>query len=394
MNQLQAILEAFELSQKSGETAFLATVVNTQGSTYRQPGARMLITPTRMVGAISGGCLEQDICEQLQQRSHGDQSIQDEPFVITYDTTDDEEIVWGLGLGCNGVVQVLIQRLDVNRDRRLMTFWQACLHSQKPGVLATVFNVEGTVDVEIGARFMLYPDGRVNTDIKALNFGEAIACDAEAAKNTQQSTVHRYQGSSGNAAVLIEVIQPPIHLVIFGAGYDAIPVAQFAKALGWQVTVVDCRANAATKERFTMADEVILTRPEKLQKQGLIHPCSVAVVMTHHYLDDLEILRFVLSSNARYLGVLGSKHRTERLLQDIGKDNAINPAAQLQNLHSPIGIDIGADTPEEIAIAIIAEIKAVLANRNGGLLRNRTESIHSRHEVKTTQIKQYHPLHR
>ncbi len=294
--------------------------------------------------------------------------------------------------GCHGVVQILIQRLDMNRDRGLITFWQECLCSQQLGVLATIFRVEGAAKVEIGARFMLYPDGRVNTDIKALDLREAIAFDAEVAKNTQQSTVQHYQWSSGNATVLLEVIQPPIHLVIFGAGRDTIPVVQFAKALGWQVSVVDCRVASATKERFKMADEIILIRREKIQERVSIHTCSVAVVMTHNYLDDLEILKFLLSSDARYLGVLGPKHRTERLLQDIGKDKAIDRTAQLQKLHSPIGLDIGADTPEEIAIAIIAEIEAVVAKRNGGLLSNRNEPIHSRYQVKTTQIRQYHPL--
>jgi len=373
MNELQAILEAFESSQKSGETTFLATVVKTQGSTYRQPGARMLITSTsRTVGAISGGCLEQDIFEHTKQRMHTG-----EPIVVTYDTTADEDIVWGLGLGCSGVVQVLIERLDVDSDCSPIAFLRECLRNEQLGILATVFSVEGAVRLKVGARLMLNPDDSVNTDIKEQNIAEAIALDAFSAKSIQQSTINKYQLSSGSAEVLIEVIQPLTHLIVFGAGYDAIPVARFAKELGWHVSVVDSRPDYATPKRFPMADNVIFTRPEAAQKLVFVDSRTVAVVMTHNYLHDLELLKTLLPSPLRYLGILGSKSRTERLLEDLRQVGFI-ANEQLQRLYSPVGLDIGADTPEAIALSIVAEIQAVLAHRSGGLLRDRKEPIHPR----------------
>jgi xanthine/CO dehydrogenase XdhC/CoxF family maturation factor len=382
MNELRAILKAFEESQHSAEPAFLATVVNVKGSTYRQPGARMLMTQAgRMVGTISGGCLENDVFE------HTRWSMPDgKPVVVTYDTTADEDIVWGFGLGCNGVVQVLIERLDKNDPLNPVAFIKQCFCNKQQGIIATVFGIEGTVNVKLGARLMLKSDNRVITDIEELSLTAVLTKDAQVALQDRDSSVKKYNLLSGSVDVFIEVIQPPTRLIIFGAGRDAVPTVQFAKALGWHVTTVDCRASEATPERFSMADEVILTRREIIHKQIRVDEHSVAVVMTHNYFDDLEILKILLPSAAYYLGFLGSKHRTERLLRDLHTEGFYYTAQQLQRLHSPVGIDIGADTPEAIALSIIAEIQAVLTNRCGGFLKNRALPIHQRKEVKETQI--------
>ncbi|MCC5647359.1 XdhC family protein [Nostoc sp. CHAB 5824] len=376
MNELQAILEGFESSQKNSQITFLATVVKTQGSTYRRPGAKMLMTNTgRIIGTISAGCLENDVFEHTQQRmSNG------EPIVVTYDNTASEDIFWGFGLGCNGTVQVLIERLEKESSPNAIAFIQECFNKKHLGIIATVFAFEGAVKVKLGSRLLLYPNGKIITDIKDPNLIQSLIADTQAAFANQKSSVNNYQLPSGSAEVFIEVIQPPTPLVIFGAGYDAVPVAQFAQALGWQVTVVDCRANEATRARFPMPCDVILSRREILQKQVFIDACTVAVVMTHNYLDDLEILKMLLPSPARYIGVLGPKPRTERLLKDLRSQGIVYTTEQLKRLHGPIGLDIGADTPEGIAIAIIAEIQAVLANRSGNFLRNRNQPIHQSYE--------------
>ncbi|MBR8837504.1 MAG: XdhC family protein [Stigonema ocellatum SAG 48.90 = DSM 106950] len=373
MNELQAILAAFESSQKSGETTFLATVVNTQGSTYRRPGAKMLMTATgEIVGTISAGCLENDVFEHTRQCM-----VDGKPIVVTYDNTASEDILWGFGLGCNGIVQVLIERLETKSTPNLMTFMQECLNNKHLGIIATVFAKDGAVDIKLGSRLLLYPNGKIITDIEDANLTQFLTADAEAAFVNQKSRVKNYQLPFGSAFVFIEVIQPPTPLVIFGAGHDAVPVAQFAEALGWQVTIVDCRASEATKARFSRNCDVILSRREIVHKQVFIDTNTVAVVMTHNYLDDLEILKTLLPSPARYIGVLGPKHRTEKLLQDLHREGIVCTPEQLGRLHSPVGIDIGADTPAEIAIAIIAEIQAVLKNHNGGFLRNRNQPIHN-----------------
>lgn len=387
MNEAQAILNAFESSQQSGETVFLATLVKTQGSTYRRPGARMLITSTgQIVGTISGGCLEQDVFERTQQ------VMSDKPIVVKYDTTSQEDIIWGLGLGCNGVVQVLIERVDFNCELSPFAFLSKCFYYKQQVVVATVFGVEGKVKADVGDRLILH-DRTDISNIKDPNLNLAILTDAQAAQSNNHSCIKTYHLSTGSAEVFIEVIQPPTSLIIFGAGYDAVPVAHFAKALGWDVTVVDSRANTATDQRFGFVDNIILTRPETAHQQICLSDAfgkgkalrTVAVVMTHNYLHDLELLKMLLPSTVRYIGVLGSKQRSERLLEDLHTESTYTEA-QLQRLYTPIGLDIGADTPQEIALAIIAEIQAVLANRKGGLLRLRASSIHPRHDNHITVV--------
>ncbi|MBF2005334.1 MAG: XdhC family protein [Chlorogloeopsis fritschii C42_A2020_084] len=383
MKELHAILKAFAESQQNAEPVFLATVVNVKGSSYRQPGARMLMTQSQILGTISGGCLENDVFQ------HTRSSMADgQPIVVTYDNNADEDIVWGFGLGCNGVVQVLIERLYQNDPLNPLAVINQCFCNQQQRIIATVFGVEGKVNIKVGARLILNPDRSVTTNIEESSLKFALIKDTQAALQNQHSSVIKYQLSSGSVDVLIEVIQPPTRLIIFGAGHDAVPVVQFAKALGWHVTIIDCRASEATKERFSMADEVFLTHREILHKQICVDEHTTAVVMTHNYLDDLEILKILLPSSIEYLGVLGPKYRTEKLLQDLRIQGINYSTEHLQKLYAPVGIDIGADTPEAIALSIIAEMQAVLKNRCGGFLRNRSEPIYQRHEVKQTEIEQ------
>ncbi|OUL34863.1 xanthine dehydrogenase [Nostoc sp. T09] len=382
MKEITTILQAFAEIQHDAESSFLATVVNVKGSTYRRPGARMLMTQTgSMIGMISGGCLENDVFE------HTRVSMPDgRPILITYDSTADEDIVWGFGLGCNGVVQILIERLDKGDLFNPLVFIQECFDQQQLGAIATVFGVEGVIDVNVGERLILKPDNHITTNISEYSLKSALIQDAQVALQNQNSAINKYQLSLGSVDVFIEVIQPPVHLIIFGAGQDALPTVQFAKALGWQVTIVDCRANEATKERFTIADEVLLSRREILHKQISVNEQTIAVVMTHNYLDDLEIIKMLLPSSAKYLGILGPKRRTEKLLQDLNTAGVEYTPEQLEKLHSPIGLDIGADTPEAIALSMISEIQAVLTNRSSGFLKNRILPIHQQNEIKEISI--------
>ncbi|MTJ06546.1 MULTISPECIES: XdhC family protein [unclassified Anabaena] len=372
MKELNSIIIAFAALQDNPESVFLATIVNVKGSTYRQPGARMLMSSTgNMVGTISGGCLENDVFEHTRVSMPDGKSI-----VVTYDTNADEDIIWGFGLGCNGVVDVLIECLNPDDPLNPLIFIQQCFNNQQCGIIATVFGVEGEVNVQVGARLILNADNNVNTNIPESALNQVLIKDAQEALKNQCSSFHKYQFGSGEVNVFMEFIQPPFNLLIFGAGRDSVPVAEFAKALGWQVTIFDCRAMEATKGRFMMANEVILTRREILYKQISMNENSIAVVMTHNYFDDLEILKLLIPSNLIYVGCLGSKQRTQRLLTDLQKECGEYPPAQLQKLYAPIGLDIGANTPEAIALSIIAEIQAILTQRNGGFLKDRNQPIH------------------
>lgn len=372
MKELQDIVEAAKEAERNGRTAILATVVQIEGSAYRRPGARMLITEDGWrAGSISGGCLESDLVE----RAWG-LTARGEPALVTYDATDGGEPIFGLGLGCRGTVRILVERLTPGRTPDPVAFLQECLQGRGPGVLATVFRLQGPVGAKVGARLLLHHDGRVTCDIRDPGLAAPVEEDARRAVETGWSGPRTYPFPSGAAEVFVEVARPPTPLVIFGAGHDAAPILRLAKELGWRVTVVDSRPTFATSGRFPLADEVVVCLPEAILGRVRLDRHTAALVMTHNYLQDQKLLEILLPSPVRYLGVLGARSRTEQLLADLRGEGMTWSEEQLARLHAPVGLDIGAEGPEGIAIAVLAEIQAVLAGRSGGFLRQRTRPIH------------------
>ena len=363
MKELQDIITAWkQLAQKQ---AALATLVKVEGSAYRRPGARMLITSDgQQIGTISGGCLESDVVK----RSH-EVLKTGIPSLVKYDTTSEEDLIWGLGLGCQGVAYVLIERLNLEQLNALNVIEQ-CLSTRQTGAVATVYNSQAQPqDVE---RVLLYPDDRIVSNLNNPELEEVIEKDIRLVVRQKKSLSQSYVLTEGIAEVFLEVIEPPISLVIFGAGFDALPVVNFAKALGWYVTVIDPQARIQTKERFKCA-RVILDPVEEACDRIQFDDRTVAVAMSHNYLYDLEFLQTINTISLKYLGILGPKKRTKRLFLDLKTEGYIFPA---EELYSPVGLDIGADNPEEIALSIIAEIQAVTQNRQGAFLRDRNAPIH------------------
>jgi xanthine/CO dehydrogenase XdhC/CoxF family maturation factor len=178
--------------------------------------------------------------------------------------------------------------------------------------------------------------------------------------------------------VFLETLVPPVPLIVFGAGHDALPVVELARGLGWQTEVVDPQARPASLSRFAAADRVTLARPEEVGAHVSITPRTLALLMSHNYSHDLELLRFLLASPALYIGVIGPRKRTERMLRELaaGEDAFRPEEADTARLYSPAGLDVGANSPAEIALSIIAEMRAVLDGRHGGMLRERRGSIH------------------
>jgi len=373
MKELQNILAAFQKAQNQGILTALATVVKTSGSVYRRPGGRMLLTESgEMIGCVSGGCLESDVFELAQPLMFNG----GEPVVARYDTTASDDIVWGFGLGCNGVVEVLIEPLSNSFAQQQLEFIAECLYSQQPGLMATVFQVIEGSNVRVASRLLLKPDNTVVNSIEDETLTHQILVDARQALQQRRSRVESYKLHDGIVEVFLEVIHPVIPLVVFGAGHDAIPVVNLAKHQGWHVTVVDNRPGYITSERFPDADQIILSEPQDIYKHNLLTLRTVAVVMTHQYKSDLALLKTLLPSPVLYIGMLGPKSRTQQLLQDLKSEGLMLTDAQLQRLFGPVGLDIGADSPEAIALSIVAEIQAVLTNRSGGWLKVRTGPIH------------------
>jgi xanthine/CO dehydrogenase XdhC/CoxF family maturation factor len=377
MNELQAIVDAYIAARARGEHLALATVVSVEGSAYRRPGARMLITESgQTTSTISGGCLESDVMERAAQVMETGTAL-----VVEYDTRGDEDIVWGLGLGCNGVVRVLLESLhEGSYGASALQFIANCLHARRRGVMATVTHKAVTTDGEsseyqIGERFT-WDESSLSEQSLDGAFCSSICEDARKTLVDGRAVMRVYEAGTSQTEIFFDVIEPPRPLVIFGAEQDAKPLVRLAHTLGWHTTVVDTRARSATTERFREADAVMLCRAEDVATHISLTPDTAAVVMTHNYLHDVDLLRQLLRAPLSYLGILGPKQRTVKLLGELCAQGHLFTDAQLARLHSPIGIDLGAETPDEIALAIIAEIKAACASRRGGFLRDRNTPIH------------------
>lgn len=383
MNEVRALVEAFDRANVRGERCALATVVSVEGSSYRRPGARMLVCEGgTSTGTLSAGCLESDVIEHAKRVIRTGAAK-----LVEYDTASaSDEMVWGLGLGCNGKVRVLVEPLApgslyVEALRRscdpradAASVLMATLYQHTPPELALP-----AARIETGARLLINEDGEVSHEKMSDEMAAMLLREVRALSRGPMTSGARICDVDGvGARVFIETLLPPVPLVVFGAGHDALPIVGLARELGWQTEVVDPQARPASRSRFAIADRVTLSRPEDVGAHVSITPGTMTLLMSHNYSHDLALLGFLLASPAHYIGVMGPRKRTERMLRELAatKQTARLEEANLARLHSPAGLDIGANGPAEIALSIVAEMRAVLDGRRGGMLRERRGSIH------------------
>jgi len=355
MRELSEILAAFE-SLAPGDVGVLASVVFVSGSTYRRVGARLLVLPDdTLIGLLSGGCLEGDlIAHALEVREAGS------PRLVQYDATAEDDIVWGLGLGCAGVVDVLLEPVAPGRPGPLA--WLAAWRSERgTGVLATALDPG-----QLGRRWALHPDGSIEG---------APGDEVHAALLQARGTGSSRRIATREGAVTVEVARPPRRLVLFGAGPDVVPVVRLAVRLGWNVEVVDHRPAHARPERFPGARVHLAPTEDAVTRVG-VDPETFVLVMTHHYLVDRALLSELLPSPVPYIGLLGPRQRAEDLLAEVARMGVAFSADQRDRLHGPAGLDIGGDGPDAIALSLLAEVMAVAERRPGGPLRDRKGPIH------------------
>jgi xanthine/CO dehydrogenase XdhC/CoxF family maturation factor len=362
MSELDTILNAWRGLHGNDRDAVLATVVHVTGSAYRSPGGRMLIVPGgHHIGCVSGGCLEGEITKKAWWLTESG-----EPVVRVYDTTSDDDAFWGFGLGCSGLLHVLLERVNTPATAQMLEFLSAHRITRTPVVMATVVRADAGSEIRIGDRLMLDDS---SAPVGSLS-GSAIASQAmlhtvSALREKRSRLAH-----IGATSVFVEYIRPALSLAVFGAGHDSVPLVNLASQLGWEVTVADWRPGYARPERFPGASRVVQIAEADPLREIAIDSDTAVVMMTHNYPMDLVLLPHILSRCPGYLGMVGPRARADRLFTVLG----LNPPV---SVHAPAGLDAGCDSPTAIALSIAAEIQAVTNSRPGGMLKHREEPIHA-----------------
>ena len=357
-----------------GKDAVLATVIDVRGSGYRLPGARMLILENGdTFGTVSGGCLEADVLERAKKVLKSGRAE-----VFTYDTTADENSVFSLNMGCRGVIRIMLE--PIGPDSELARLIASVTNKREKYSVATYIGGDIKTGLDVGTRLFVGSDG-------VLSAGARSCVTAVPGIDDDLLTFHessgayetmRYVTDAGEAEFAFETLSPPVLVAIFGAGADAVPLARSAFDLGWQVDVLDHRPAFLTRERFPDARELVSVDRDNNDHDLATDNLTAIVSMNHNYDRDRETLRFALGTDAFYIGMLGPKKRTEQMLDELRGRGEVFDSNALARLKYPAGLDIGGDSPESIAISIIAEIQSVLKHRTGGPLRDRPGSIYDR----------------
>ncbi|MEO5968743.1 MAG: XdhC family protein [Bdellovibrionia bacterium] len=387
MNETISILQTYKKQCSDSQSQVLATVLRVQGSSYRQPGARMLITTKgEIAGSVSGGCLERDLIQQARLVNHTQSRFE----IIRYDTTDDGEEFESLrsvSLGCQGIVDIGLESIGPGATHPVLEILRESVEQGREGCIATIistpenFGLKSSELADILGKVFILDSEDLNGISKY-----ALADDSELEsrikrdlKELQTTQVKSYETPVGNIDVLLERIRPPKRWIIFGAGHDSIPLAETAQAIGWHVTVVDCRSSYSMPQRFfSKVDKLIRCEPSEISNKLVLTSDTFCVLATHNYYHDRVILEKLLNSPVDYIGILGPKKKSLSLLDDLKKEGIELDESKLSRIYSPVGIDTGAESPQEIALSIITEAMAVAKKRTAGFLRDRDGPIHDR----------------
>lgn len=382
MRELEAIISKYEQLKQQQVECVLATVVHVEGSSYRRAGARMLVDEYgNITGAISGGCLEGDALRKALHALH-----QEKNKLVTYDTSDEDDAIIGAQLGCNGIIQVLFEPLDYRDELNPCELLKKVIQQKEPQAVVVEFNLNKSKEQQ-GTKLVISENSKTIGGKPSQELYDHIL---EQAKCTLQDNISRFaEYSLGEEThhVFIQNYAPPVRLIIVGAGNDAQVLAQQADVLGWDVVVTDGRPTHANKDRFTSSCQVIVTRPENTLKNIEIDSRSCFVLMSHNYNYDHAVLKLLLTKNSLpYIGILGPRKKYLRMLKELEEEGFDLQQDQLNKIYAPVGLEIGAETPAEIGLSILAEIQAVLSGKNARPLREKLAPIHEENENHFKQI--------
>lgn len=394
MKEIKQIIQAYEQAGKQGQKTALATVVHVEGSSYRNPGARMLITENGLLtGGISGGCLEGDALRKALMVI-----MQDQPLLVTYHTTDEDNAFLGINLGCNGTIRVLMEPVHPEDPQNPIALLKIAVQGKSPAALVTLFSLTDYRDLRQGTRMLvkndfsveqktIVPDANHKHELPAAvrenilrDIKKVFKAGNSLFINYNTSALHRSDAEESmhhGLSAFLEYIKPDISLVIAGAGNDIFPVVQMAELMGWNTTLIDGRPNYANTQRFP-ACHILIAEPEKVLLDNLINERTACLIMSHNYRYDKAMLRRFSQYEVPYIGMLGPVKKFERIMNELREEGVLFSSAQQASIHSPVGLDIGAETPEEIACSIIAEINMVFSGSTGKSLRTFSGTIHHR----------------
>ena len=353
--ETREVLDFLARVRGAGQRAALATVVRVRGSAYRHEGAKLVVAEDgSTAGNVSGGCLEQDVREvALQVIRKGESELR------SYCSSADEIAAWDLGVGCEGQVDVYVERAEARPRER------ALLEGREPFAVAAIV---GMRDAGCGMR-LIVTSARAEGDLGSKDLNTRVAAKARELLEAGASGIHEIGGRS----TFFDVLVPPPQLVVLGAGDDARPLVRFAADVGFRVVVVDRRPGYLTRERFPGAAALVESAGDELDAVLPLDAECYAVVMNHNFADDQAYVRALMKTPVAYVGMLGPRQRTERILRNLAAEGPMDEA----RVYGPVGLDIGTDGAEQVALAVIAEILAVRSGRRARSLRERRAAIHA-----------------
>lgn len=369
MKDVYCLVNAYYKAMAQNKKTALATVVHVEGSSYRRPGARMLVIDDgQLTGAISGGCLEGDALRKALLAI-----LQGQNKLVTYDTTDESDVKFGVQLGCNGIVHILFEPIKTEEEINPIRLLEKLMSMRTDAVLITLFSL--THGLQLGTCLLYRKDEQLSSLPHLLK--NEVEQDARKALQGEISLTREYAHTAQRLKAFIEFVPPPVAVVIAGAGNDVQPLVDITFLLGWHTTIVDGRGSHASERRFPRANRVLVAKAAEVVSQVEIDKRTVFLLMTHNYNYDIILLKSLFKTACPYIGILGPKKKTERMFDELETDGfLIRDLERCITIYSPVGLDIGAETAAEIAVSIVAEIQAVLTGREGMKLRNKTAAIH------------------
>ena len=370
MKEIKAIIKAYDAIE-TGTHAALATVVRVEGSSYRRTGARMLVLDNgSWTGGISGGCLEGDALKRARLAINNSRAT-----LITYDTTEDDPHQIGVGLGCNGVIDVLFTPLELNSKSNPVEILKSCVQaSRDTHVLLTITHLEGAWNNVQAGNVIKYtnPDSLAIFNSPALEkqINDKIAFQIAESK----SAPAQFTAADNVIEIFIEILPPEINVILMGHQYDVYPMSRLLKELDWRVSVCGDVLKINPQIR-SYTDEIVATSEFS---NLIIDEHTAIILMAHDYKTDKRNLSRALLTSASFIGMLGPKVRSEKIWKELAEEGNEVSEIDMERIYAPVGLDIGAVTPEEIALSLAAGIKAAFSKRNGSFLKFRDTPIHPR----------------